>query len=64
MKTDRRMRETGNIFIEYAYKGKPSGILKDDCLDYFAYGDYEGFYLFDAKKLADYVSENIVNPPK
>lgn len=59
VKTDRRMRETWNIFIEYAYKNNPSGILKDESLDYLAYWDYDGFYLFDANKLADFVIENL-----
>ena len=59
VKFDRQMRGTWNVFIEYACNKKPSGILRDDELDYLIYWDYEGFWVFDAKTLRKEVEENL-----
>lgn len=59
VKFDRQMRGTRNVFIEYLCNKKPSGILRDEDLDYLVYGDYEGFWVFDAKVLRNEVEENI-----
>ena len=59
VKFDRQMRGTWNIFIEYLCNKKPSGILRDDGLDYLIYGDYDGFWVFDAKVLRNEIEENM-----
>lgn len=59
VKFDRQMRGTKNVFIEYMCNKKPSGILRDEELDYLIYGDYDGFWVFDAKELRNEVEENI-----
>lgn len=59
VKFDRQMRGTHNVFIEYLCNKKPSGILRDEELDFLVYGDYEGFWVFDAKVLRNEVEENI-----
>lgn len=51
VKFDRRMDETGNIFIEFEYNWKPSWIYKYHNLHLFAYWNNNHFYLFNWNKL-------------
>lgn len=51
VKFDRRMEETGNIFIEFECNWKRSWIFKYDNLHIFAYWNNNEFFLFNANKL-------------
>ena len=51
VKFDRQFHRTWNIFIEYAYKWKPSGIMRDEELDYLIYGNHDVMWIMDAKML-------------
>lgn len=58
VKNDRRMRETGNIYIEVAEKTQasndkyiPSGILREDNTWLWAIGDEQTIYLMSKKQL-------------
>ncbi len=55
------MEKTGNVFIEYAYKGKASGILKYEDVDVFVYGSTERMMVCDAKYLKEMVEGWIVS---
>lgn len=61
VKFDRMMEKTGNVFIEYAYKGKASGILKYEDVDVFVYGSTERMMICDAKYLKGMVEGWIVS---
>ena len=62
VKFDRKTRDTGNVFIEYESRGKPSGI-KTTQADYWAYfiGDDE-VYILSLEKLKEKIVN--LNPPK
>lgn len=52
VKYDRKLKETGNIFIEIAYKWADSGLFKED-YGIYVHWDDEGFWIFDAHKLRE-----------
>lgn len=58
IKYDRKMRETGNLYIEVAEKScpempeyTPSGIMRDDNTWLYLIGDYEEAFLFSKSQL-------------
>lgn len=59
VKFDRRMEDTGNVFIEFEFKGTPSWIFKYPYLSLFAYGNNRYFYLFNANKLRKKITQFI-----
>lgn len=57
IKHDKKMKDTGNIYIEYAERHDPqkafvySGILRDDNTLYYMIGDYERIFLLGKYQL-------------
>lgn len=60
IKLDNKMKQTGNLFIEYAEKRNkenefyiPSGIERNDNTWLYAIGDYDTIYIIDKRVLQD-----------
>ena len=50
VKTDRKANETGNIYIEFQSRGKPSGIATSQS-DYWVYKTNDFAFIFETEKL-------------
>lgn len=62
VKYDKKTRETGNVYIEFESRGKPSGIATSEA-DYWAYFTNEDeCFVISTKKLKEKLRK--LNPPR
>lgn len=52
VKRDLATKRTGNVFIEYEYRGNPSGIARSEA-DYYAFAIEDSFIILPTEKLKE-----------
>lgn len=60
VKCDRQMKETWNMYVELSCWGKKSWIFNEEEYEYFAYGWYEWFAVFDKVTLQQEILEWVI----